>query len=112
MRVSKVSLSLRSSTRSGERRRGSVTLSHCHDVVVIGSSQSGGGAEEPWSRCVWTWSWQLVITMCGGGGEDGGGVFRTDCHDEVVAHGHHQGGGGAESGGGVASHCHTVTTWS
>ena len=42
MRVSKVSLCLRSSTRSGERRRGSVGVSHCHDEVVIGSPQSGG----------------------------------------------------------------------
>lgn len=48
MRVSKVSLSLRSSTRSGERRRGA---SHCHNIVVTGSLQKSSG-----------------------GGEDGGGV--------------------------------------
>lgn len=80
MRVSKVSLSLRSSTRSGERRRGA---SHCHNIVVAHGHHHGwwrsGGAlvtlcvdvvmadgrhthmvttrvvAEPWSRCgPWT----------------------------------------------------------
>ena len=37
--------------------------SHCRNIVVTGSLQKSSG-----------------------GGEDGGGVLRTDCHDVVVAH--------------------------